>query len=85
MESRLKPKADVHPRLFGDETKTYIKVKIDGIEKLTEEEFDNLITMMKSLRRTLLEKSKNLFKCSRCGNAYYNKPKFCSNCGLELT
>ena len=85
MESRLKPKTDVHPRLFGDETKTDIKVKIDGIEKLTEEDFDNLIIMMKSLRHTLLEESKNLIKCSRCGNAYYSKRKFCSNCGLDLT
>jgi voltage-gated potassium channel len=85
LESRLKPNTDVHPRLFGAETKKDIKVKIDGIEKLTEEDFDNLVTMMKSLRLTLLEESKNLSKCSRCGNAYYNKPKFCSNCGLELT
>ena len=85
MESRLKPKTDVYPRLFGEETKTDIKVKIDGIEKLNDEDFDNLITMMKSLRLTLLEKSRNLIKCSRCGNAYYGKPKFCSNCGLELT
>ena len=64
MESRLKPKTDVYPRLFGEETKTDIKVKIDGIEKLNEEDFDNLITMMKSLRLTLLEKSRNLIKCS---------------------
>ena len=85
LESRLKPNTDVHQRLFGAETKKDIKVKIDGIEKLTEEDFDNLVTMMKSLRLTLLEESKNLSKCSRCGNSYYNKPKFCSNCGLELT
>ena len=85
LESRLKPKTDVHARLFGAETKTDIKVKIDGIEELTEEDFDNLILMMKSLRRTLLEESKNLSKCSVCGNAYYNKPKFCSNCGFKLT
>ena len=84
IESRLKPKSDVHPKLFGVETKTDIKVKIDGIERLTEEEFDNLINTMKSLRRTLLEESKNLSKCSRCGNVYYSKRKFCSNCGLEL-
>ena len=50
----------------------------------TEEDFDALIIMMKRLRRTLLEESKNLYKCSRCGNVYYSKPKFCSNCGLEL-
>ena len=85
LESRLKPNTDVHQRLFGAETKKDIKVKIDGIEKLTEEDFDNLVTMMKSLRLILLEESKNFSKCSRCGNAYYNKPKFCSNCGLELT
>ena len=85
IESMLKPKTEVQPRLFGDETKTAIKDKIDGIGKLTEEDFDMLITMMKSLRRTLLEESKNLYKCSKCGNVYYSKPKFCSNCGLELT
>ena len=61
-----------------------IKGKIDGIKKLTEEDFDMLIIMMKSLRRTLLEESKNLYKCSRCGNVYHSKPKFCSNCGLNL-
>ncbi len=85
LEARLKPKTDGHLRLFGAETKTEIKVKIDGMEKLTEEDFNNLITMMKSLRLTLLEESKNLSKCSRCGNVFYSKPKFCSNCGLELT
>ena len=85
IESSLKPKTGVHTRLFGDETKKDIKVKIDEIEKLTEEDFGNLITMMKSLRLTLLEESKNFSKCSRCGNAYYSKPKFCSNCGLDLT
>ena len=53
-----------------------IKGKIDGIKKLTEEDFDMLIIMMKSLRRTLLEESKNLYKCSRCGNVYHSKPKF---------
>ena len=52
---------------------------------LTEEDFDMLIVMIKSLRRTLLEESKNLYKCSKCGNVYYSKPKFCSNCGLEPT
>ena len=82
LESRLKPKTDTHQRLFGAETKTDIKVKIDGIEKLTEEDFDNLIIITKSLRRTLLEESMNLSKCSRCGNVYHSKPKFCSNCDL---
>jgi hypothetical protein len=51
---------------------------------LTDEDFDTLIIMIKSLRRTLLEESKILCKCSRCGNVYYSKPKFCSNCGLDL-
>jgi len=85
LEARLRPKTDGHLRLSGTDTKTDIKVKIDGIEKLTEEDFNNLITMMKSLRLTLLEESKNLFKCSRCSNISYDKPKFCSNCGLEIT
>jgi rRNA maturation endonuclease Nob1 len=85
VESRLKSKTEVQPRLLGDETKTAIKNKIEGIEKLTEEDFDALIIMMKSLRRTLLEESKFIYKCSRCGNVYHSKPKFCSTCGLNLT
>jgi len=52
---------------------------------LTYEDFDTLIIMIKSQRRTLLEESKILYKCSRYGNVYYSKPKFCSNCGLDLT
>ncbi len=85
LESRLKPKTEVYPRLFGAETKSDIKIKIDGIEKLTEEDFHNLITMMKNFRRTLLEESKNLSRCSRCGNTYYSRPRFCSDCGLGLS
>ena len=46
---------EARPRLFGDETKTAIIDKIGGIDKLTEDEFDTLITRVKSLRRTLLE------------------------------
>jgi voltage-gated potassium channel len=84
IESRLKSKTEVQPTLLGDETKTDIKNKIERIEMLTDGDFDTLIIMMKSLRRTLLEESKILYKCSRCGNVYYSKPKFCSNCGLEL-
>jgi voltage-gated potassium channel len=85
LESRLKPKADPHLSLIGAETKTDIKTKIDRIEKLTEEDFVNLITMLKSLRLTLLEESRNLSRCSRCGNAYFSRPKYCSNCGLNLS
>jgi voltage-gated potassium channel len=85
IESMLKSKTGVRPGLFGDETKIAIKDKIDGIERLTEEDFDALIIMIKSLRHTLLEESKILYKCSSCGKAYYSKPKFCSDCGLELT
>ena len=85
VESRIKSKTKVQPRLLGDETKTDIKNKIEGIEMLTYEDFDTLIIMIKSLRRTLLEESKILYKCSRYDNVYYSKPKFCSNCGLDLT
>ena len=46
IESKLKPKTEVQSRLLADETKTSIKGKIDGIEKLTEEDFNMLITMM---------------------------------------
>jgi voltage-gated potassium channel len=84
VESRFKSKTAVQSGLLADETKTAIKNKIDGIEKLPEEDFDTLIIMMKHLRRTLLEESKTLYRCSRCGNVYYSKPKFCGNCGLEL-
>ena len=65
------------------EAKTAIKTKVDGIETLTEEDFDTLIVEIKSLRLTLLEGSK-ILKCTRCGIVYRNKPKFCSNCGLAL-
>ena len=85
LESMLKSKTEVRQRLFGDETKTDIIDKIEGIEKLTEEDFDALFIKMKSLRCTLLEESRNSYKCSGCGNVYYNKPKFCSNCGLDLS
>jgi voltage-gated potassium channel len=83
-ESMLKLKTEVRPKLLGDETKTAIKDEIDGIEKMTEEDFDRLIVMIKGLRRTVLEGSKTSYKCSRCGIVYYIKPRFCSNCGLEL-
>ena len=48
-ESRLKSKAEVQPRL-GDETRRDIINKIEGIEKMNEEDFDTLIIMIKSLR-----------------------------------
>ena len=80
-ESRVESKTKPQPVLLGDDTRATIKNKIDGIENLTEEDFDTLIIMMKTLRRTLLEQS----RCSRCGVAYHDNPKFCSNCGLKLT
>jgi voltage-gated potassium channel len=87
-ESRVESKTEpLRSNVLGYETKTFLKNKIDGIESLTEEDFDNLVIMMKSLRRTLLEESKILCKCSRCGVVYHydnNKPKFCSNCGLDI-
>ena len=83
IESRLKSKTK-QPSLLFDETKTTIKSKIDVIEKLTDEDFDILIVMLKSLRRTLLEDSKTSSKCSKCSIVYHSKPKFCSNCGLHL-
>jgi len=59
-ESRLEAKTEPQPVLLRDDTKAAIKNKIDGIENLTEGDFDTLITMMKTLRRTLLEQSKIL-------------------------
>jgi voltage-gated potassium channel len=83
-ESWLKPKAEVQSEL-GDETRTAIINKIQGIEKMNEEDFDRLIIMIKSLRRTLLEASKVSYKCSGCAKVYHSKSKFCSNCGLAIT
>ena len=84
MQERLKPKAEGKARVLANETKATIKNKVEGIEKLTEEDFNGLVIMMKSLRQTLLEESKSVYKCPRCGNNYYSKPKYCSNCGLAL-
>ena len=68
----------IQPRLLDDETKRPIKNKIDGIENMTEEDFDTLIIMMKRV----LEESR---LCSKCMNIHHRMPKFCSNCGLDLT
>ena len=85
MQERLKSKSEGKARGLSNETKATIKDKIEGIEKLTEEDFDGLVIMMKSLRLTLLEESKDVYKCPRYGYAYRSKPKFCSSCGLALT
>lgn len=70
-------------KLLGHDTKAIIRKKIEEIEKLTEEDFDTLVTTMKGLRRTLLANS-ILTKCPRCNVVYHDRDKFCSNCGLEL-
>ena len=85
LEERLKSKTEKKTEVLADETKATIKDKIEGIEKLNEEDFDGLLIMMKSLRHTLLEESRSVYKCPRCGNSYHSKPKYCSNCGLALT
>lgn len=82
-ESKLGSVTKPDLNLVGQETKTAIKTKVDGIETLTEEDFDTLIVEIKNLRLTLLEGTK-ILKCSRCGIAYRDKPKYCSNCGLAL-
>ncbi|MDW0232483.1 MAG: potassium channel family protein [Nitrososphaeraceae archaeon] len=82
-ESKLGTVTKPDLNLLGQGTKTAIKTKVDGIETLTEEDFDTLIVEIKSLRLTLLKGSK-ILKCARCGIVYHNKPKFCSNCGLAL-
>ncbi len=84
-ESKLESRTEVQPIVLGHNMKTAIKDSIDRLEKLTEGDIDTLIITMKGLRRTLLEESKISYKCSRCGTIYHSKPKFCSNCGLELT
>jgi hypothetical protein len=85
MQERLRSKAEGRTRVLASETKATIKDKIEGIEKLNEEDFDGLVVMMKSLRLALLEDSKDVYKCPGCGYAYHSKPKFCSSCGLALT
>ena len=85
MQERLKSKSEGKARVLANETKATIKDKVEGIEKLTEEDFDGLVIMIKSLRLTLLEESKNVYKCPRCGSDYRSKPKFCSDCGFALT
>ena len=85
MQERLKSKAERKASVLANETKATIKDRIESIEKLTEEDFDGLVIMMKSLRLTLLEESKDVYKCPRCGYAYRSKTKFCGSCGLALT
>ena len=84
IESRLNSKTELQPILLIDQTKLAIKYKIQEIEKLTDEDFDTLIVMLKSLRRTLFEQSMASSHCPKCDIVYYSKPKFCSNCGLHL-
>ena len=84
-QERFKSKTDGKGRVLANEMKATIQDKVEGIEKLTEEEFDGLMVMMKSLRLTLLEESKEVYKCPRCGSDYRSKPKFCSNCGFAPT
>ena len=85
MQERLKSKTGDKARVLANETKVTIQDKIERIEKLTEEDFEGLVIMMKSLRLTLLAQSKDVYKCPRCGNDYRTKPKFCSSCGLAAT
>jgi hypothetical protein len=84
-QERLMSKTEGKGRVIANEMKATIQDKVEGIEKLTEEEFDGLMVMMKSLRLTLLQESKEVYKCPRCGSDYRSKPKFCSNCGFAST
>jgi hypothetical protein len=84
-QERLMSKTVGKGRILAIEMKATIQDKVEGIEKLTEEEFDGLMVMMKSLRVTLLEESKEVYKCPKCGSDYRSKPKFCSNCGFGST
>jgi voltage-gated potassium channel len=83
-EARFRSKFEVQPKL-GDDMKKNVKNKIEVIDTITDEDFDTLLIMIKGLRHTLLEESRNSFRCTRCGNFYHNKPKFCSNCGFDLS
>ena len=55
---KVKFKDGGRPRLFDDETKSTLKDKIEGIEKMTLEDFNTLIIRMKNLRCTLLGETK---------------------------
>ncbi|HEY1247981.1 MAG TPA: ion channel [Nitrososphaera sp.] len=83
-QERLMSKTVGKGRILAIEMKATIQDKVEGIEKLTEEDFDGLVVMMKSLRLTLLEESTDVHKCPKCGSDYRSKPKFCSNCGFAL-
>jgi len=85
MQQRLKSKTEGKAGVLANEMKVTIQDKVEGIEKLTEEEFDGLMVMMKSLRLALLREYKEVYKCPECGSNYRSKPKFCSNCGFALT
>jgi hypothetical protein len=67
MQERLKSRTGGKAGVVGNEMKSNIQDKVAGIEKLTDEEFNVLIVMMKSLRLTLLEESKEANKCPECG------------------
>lgn len=84
MQERLKSRTDGKAGVVANEMKSTIQDKVGGIEKLTDEEFDGLMVMIKSLRLTLLHESKEVYTCSKCGIVYRNKSKFCSNCGLSI-
>jgi voltage-gated potassium channel len=84
VEARFSKKIEVQPRL-GDDMKKNIKNKIEVIDTINDEDFDRLLIKIKGLRRTLLEESRTSYRCTRCGNFYHSKPKFCSNCGLDLS
>lgn len=58
-ESKLKAVTKPTINLSGQETKTSIKAKVDGIENLTEEDFNTLIVDMMDLRLTLLKGRKS--------------------------
>jgi ion channel len=84
MQVRLKSRTASKVGVVANEIKSTIQDKVVRIEKLTDEEFNGLMVMIKSLRLTLLHESKEVYKCPRCSIVYRNKPKFCSNCGLSI-
>lgn len=55
-------KSSGKPSLSTDETKYTRKDKSGGIEKLTEEDFDRRVTMMKSIPLTSLQESRIRYK-----------------------
>jgi hypothetical protein len=85
MQERLKSKAAGKARVLANEMKATLRDKIEGIEKLTEEDFDGLVIMMKVCASLSLKSLKMFTIAQDVVTPTVANPKFWSNCGLALT